>query len=324
MNTSTQYAYALSGPGAGKRLEAEKDILDILRAPELGWVHLRADDAEAQAWVRENITFVDPHAVTALIAEETRPRATPLEPGAIVILRGMNSNEGAEPEDMVSVRLWIDPARIVSMSRRPMVELREMAEDVEAGKGPQDAAGFLATLVERLNERIEDFLRELSDSCDTIEEKVAGGPDAALRGDITATRQRVIQFRRYISPQRDAVDRLLLARLSWFEATDLRRLMEAHDRLVRTVEDLDTMRDRLAVVKDELTNALSERLNQNLFLLSVITVIFLPLGFLTGLMGVNLAGMPGSNWPQAFWVFTGVLGIVALALAAWLHFRRWF
>ena len=84
------------------------------------------------------------------------------------------------------------------------------------------------------------------------------------------------------------------------------------------------VRERAHIIKDELTNALSEKINRNLYFFSVIAAIFLPLGFLTGLLGVNLGGLPGADNPAGFIIFSSILmGVVTLqiALFKWL---KWF
>ena len=93
---------------------------------------------------------------------------------------------------------------------------------------------------------------------------------------------------------------------------------------MRYVEDLDTIRERAQIVKDELSNMLSDRLNKNLYILSVIAAIFLPLGFLTGLLGINIGGVPGSDNPNAFWIFNAGL-LVLISLQIWLFRKlKWF
>ncbi|MEC7906745.1 MAG: CorA family divalent cation transporter [Verrucomicrobiota bacterium] len=80
----------------------------------------------------------------------------------------------------------------------------------------------------------------------------------------------------------------------------------------------------LNVVKDELATALSDRTNKNLYILSVIAAIFLPLGFLTGMMGVNIGGMPGVESDNAFWIFGGFLAIVTGIQVLIFEWLKWF
>ncbi|MGB2009788.1 MAG: CorA family divalent cation transporter, partial [Cycloclasticus pugetii] len=88
--------------------------------------------------------------------------------------------------------------------------------------------------------------------------------------------------------------------------------------------DLDTIRERAQIVKDELVTGLSDRLNKNMYMLSVVAAIFLPLGFLTGLLGINVGGIPGANNEAAFWIFMGILALIILA-QVWLFKKlKWF
>jgi zinc transporter len=128
-------------------------------------------------------------------------------------------------------------------------------------------------------------------------------------------------FRRYIAPQRDVIAALRVSDMPWLNELHKRRLQESLDRVIRYIEEIDTIRERAQIVKDELTNALSDRMNKNLYLLSVIAAVFLPLGFLTGLLGINVGGVPGVDNPSAFWIFSGFLAmVVALQI---LLFKRW-
>ena len=75
---------------------------------------------------------------------------------------------------------------------------------------------------------------------------------------------------------------------------------------------LDSLREIAQIVKDELSNLLSDRINKNMYILSVITAIFLPLGFLTGLLGVNVGGIPVSDNPHGFDIVSGSLMLVVI------------
>jgi zinc transporter len=98
------------------------------------------------------------------------------------------------------------------------------------------------------------------------------------------------------------------------------RIRETADELIRHIEDLDAVRERAALAHEELVNHLSEQLNRRMFLLSVVTVVFLPLGFLTGLFGINVGGIPGA---QSSWGFAGFcIGVGAVGAGIVLLFKR--
>ena len=300
------FAIALNGDKAGQELAGD-EIARLISAPDLAWVHMRAESDGTRAWIETNLTYLDRPAIDALLAEETRPRVQEIGKGALIILRGVNHNEGADPEDMVSIRLWVDENRIISVSKRGLKSVADLHSRIRTGQGPTEAGAFVTALVERLSTRIEAFRRDLDEATDTLEETVIQSPDQAQRHKIMETRLATILFRRYISPQRDELSSLLQSTLGWLRPADIRHLHEAHNNLVRIVEDLDAIRDRLQILKDELSSITADRMNRNMYLLSVVAALFLPLGFLTGLFGINLAGMPGQNWDMGFWVFVGAM-----------------
>ena len=99
--------------------------------------------------------------------------------------------------------------------------------------------------------------------------------------------------------------------------------MEAADRTTRIVEELDAARDRLSAMQDHMDTRQAARFGRNSYILSAIAALFLPLGFLTGLFGVNVAGMPGADSPMAFWQLTGVCVVIGIALWLFLRWKRW-
>lgn len=316
-------AYGFDGKGGGEALTGDA-ISKQIKDDKLAWVHMDANHPDTRAWLKKEIAYLDPFIIEALLADETRPRMTQIDDGVLLILRGVNLNKDADPEDMVSIRLWIDKHRIISIRRRKLKAVWDIEEKIKAGKGPKDAGQFVSMLTSRLFERMEPVLTALDETTDDIEEKVLETVDGSLRQAIVDVRKQAIMFRRYMAPQRDAIGQLRMADLEWLDDTHKRHLQEAYNHVTRYVEDLDAIRERAQIVKDELANILADKLNKNMYVLSVIAAIFLPLGFLTGLLGINIGGIPGADNGDAFFTFCGILvGIVALQVFLFKK-MKWF
>ncbi len=328
MTSPIKYAHTLQGDDRRRQL-TEAEAIDLLRADTLAWVHLDGTHPQAREWIEANLSYLDPHAISALLAEETRPRATVLDDGVLAILRGVNLNEGAEREDMVSVRIYADAHRIVSLSRRRLRAVEDVDQALSANKGPDDPAAFIGLMSERLLYRIEEAVGEIDRSLEQLEVDILSATPVTAedterrRQHILDLRQTVIGLRRYAAPQRDALSELENSGLNWFDALDQRRLEEGHDRFTRLVEDLDAMRERLTVLREEISGQLSDRLNRNMYLISIVSVLFLPLGVLTGLFGVNVGGMPGAEEPMAFYIFCAALLAILAVQIVLLRRMRW-
>lgn len=316
-------AYHIKGDGYGRLLQGD-DIAKVIRDDALAWVHLDANNPDSRRWLEREITYLDKIILDALLAEETRPRIMEFDQGALLILRGVNLNENSSPEDMISIRLWIDEHRIISLQKRPLRAVKELKEALEQGKGPKDSGDFISDLTAKLFEKMEPIFSDLDERLDDIEEKIIDEPDVTERAELTLIRKQAIIFRRYIAPQRDVMMYLRASELPWIRPADKRQMQESLDRVTRYTEDLDAIRERSQIVKDELASILSDKMNKNMYVLSVIAAIFLPLGFFTGLMGINIGGMPGVEDDQAFWIFSGVLVLLVLFQVILFKKLKWF
>jgi len=322
-NKNIIHAYKFDGQGSGSKI-SEQNIASEIKDTSLSWVHLDATHENTREWLVQNVDYLDNIIIDALLAEETRPRILEFDEGSLLILRGVNLNENSEPEDMISIRLWIDQNRIISIQRRPLKAVIDIEERLVSGKGPKNSGDFISALSSRLFERMEPVFSELDETLDDIEERVMDTPDTKERQEITSIRKQAIVFRRYIVPQRDVIARLRISEQPWLDQMHKRRLQESLDRVIRYVEDLDTIRERAQIVKDELSSILADRMNKNMYILSVIAAIFLPLGFFTGLMGINIGGMPGVDNENAFWIFSGMLIVVVTLQTVLFKKLKWF
>ena len=317
------FAVSVKGDGSGAYLTGT-EIGRLLKDDQLAWAHLDANNPATKAWLEKEITYLDELVINALLAEETRPRILRLGDGILLILRGVNLNENASPEDMVSIRLWVDPHRIVSLQKRRLRAVGDIAERLAKGAGPDNSCSFVAMLINSLFARMAPVVTSLGEEMDDIEESVIDGSSDLLREQIVSIRKKAIIFRRYMAPQQDLIKALVDGEIDWIDAVTIRSLVEAQDEITRFIEELDSIRERAQIVNDEIGNMSTERLNRNMYALSVGAAIFLPLGFLTGLLGINIAGIPGAENPWAFLIFCGLLiGLVATQIIIFKK-KGWF
>jgi zinc transporter len=290
-------------------------------APESGyvWLHLDRGDARAREWLRQE-SGLSPLVVQALLADEPRPRSVPMEQGLLVVARGANLNPGANPEDMVALRIWVEERRIITVRRRRLQSIEDVRTALAESRGPASPGAFVAFVLECLVLRLSEVIDGLGDEVDELEEAMLAGNLREIRARLAALRREAVSLRRYLVPQREAFNRLFAERMPWLMDDDRMRLREQADRAARNVEDLETLRERAVVVQEEMLARVSEQMNRKMYVLAMVSVVFLPLGFITGLLGVNVGGVPGGQNPHAFWLLSGALAVL-IAVEVWL-FRR--
>jgi zinc transporter len=140
------FSYALDPETPNPSLSGD-EITTMLRDDRLAWVHLDMTAHGVEDWLNENMDYLGAPVLNALLAAETRPRVTFQPNGVLLILRGINLNQGAEPEDMVSIRLWVDEHRIVSLQRRNLRAVTALVDQIKAQQGPKTSAEFLDRLL---------------------------------------------------------------------------------------------------------------------------------------------------------------------------------
>ncbi len=306
------------------REAARLDWDDLDHPPEAGfqWIHLELGKPEANRWIRER-SGLSGVALEALMADETRPRSMPIDDALLLILRGVNLNPGADPDDMVAVRVWVEANRVITIRRRRLLATADLEEAVSHGRGPDSPGAFVAALAERLVDRMASVIGALDESLDEIEEQAMGGEIRDARSSLAEVRRQAIGLRRYLAPQRDALQRLTAERLPWLDEGDRLALREILDRTMRYVEDLEAARERAAVAQEQIASQLAEQMNNRMYALSIVAGIFLPLSFATGLLGINVAGIPGSETPWAFIAVCTSLTILGVGEIVLFRRLRW-
>ncbi|SFR35625.1 zinc transporter ZntB [Litoreibacter janthinus] len=283
------------------------------------WHHFELNDPNLQSWLSEHVPEI---AAAALVQSETRPRCDKLGDGIILNLRGVNLNDGQDVEDMVSLRIWVTAEMVVTVRRRRVFALEDIRKKIAEGDGPESVGDFLTALTTGLTDRIEKTALHITAATDDIEDDILGegGKNAEELGPLRRT---TIKLRRYIGPQKDALVKLATLDSACLTEADRLELREPANRMAITLEALDEVRDRLLSLQDHSDMQVALRQGRNGYVLSLIAGIFLPLGFLTGLFGMNVAGLPGTSWPMAFVVLCGAMLVVALLLIAAFKWLDW-
>ncbi|WP_159520935.1 zinc transporter ZntB [Sunxiuqinia indica] len=280
------------------------------------WLQFDLTDPDTPNIIR-SIDGLDELFVDALLKEETRPRLSISNDDMLFMLRGVNLAEGADPEDMVSVRMLVSKNRIITCQRRNLLSVNDMVQQIEEGNSSKSTAHFLVYLCERLIFRMGDFMEDIEDRSAEIEELVLDNEDEDYRNDIHNIRRQIIQLKRFLVPQREAFLKIQLEKTSWITQKQQLRFREITDQLIRYLEMLDAARDMGTVSQETLYNRQNEEMNKRMYVLTIVAAFFLPLGFFTGLLGVNLAGIPSADSPLAFFVFVIIL-LTIVGFQFWL------
>jgi len=310
------FALQLDGNGHYHKLQPGHPV------PETDcWLHLDYSVATTQEWIQKT-TLLPDLARQSLLGESTRPKLVKVNGGLLLTLRGINHNQGQRPDQMVAIRFYITADLIVSTRRRRVYAVEQVVRDLRQGRGPDNCADWLVEVCENLVEQAGDFIDELMERIVRLEDLIL--EEGLLeRKELMNIRRQLIVLRRYLAPQRDVFSRLANEKIAWLDADDQRHLQDIADRVGRWLEDLDASIARTSLLADEMNTQMTEAMNKRTYIMSIFALVFLPLSFLTGLMGVNLGGIPGSDSNWGFIGFCLLLGISSFAIFIWLKLKKW-
>jgi zinc transporter len=321
INNDQAFMWAYKFNVDGSNILDSSDI-SVNNSNEIQWVHVCYDATDA---IEQLQSFdLDSSVIEALTADETRPRTISLNEGILMVLRGINTNHNADPEDMISVRIWFTKNFVITTRRmgRKLFSIDQIRQTFIQPNQPIDTGDFVTLLVEKLADEIGKMVDVIDEELTIFETNMIDIPQTEMRTRLATTRRQTASIRRYLAPQRDALESLnrMQAILSDENTFDLR---QQTDRTMRYVEDLDLARERAIFLQEELRNKISEQQNKRMYVLSIVTAIFLPLSFLTGVFGMNVGGLPGTENGDAFLILLSTMSLLALAITGIMYWKKW-
>ncbi len=314
-------AYVLDGKGGGK--EVDWSEIEAWH-PSDGklWLYLDYERFDALSWVQNSSGL--PRSITdQLVNPNARPRCQLFPNGLLIVLRGISPELDDDPKSTISLRLWVDQHRILTTRMRRVITTINIRYALKQGEGPRDQSDILLLALERVSDLIEQTVERMRDTVDDLEDEVNTGGYESMRRRLLKVRRTAIVLQRYLEPQRSAVNQLRQSRFDWLAQEDFERLAELSDNVSMYIDEVAALRDRATIVSEELANQLSVDLNRRMYILSVMSVIFLPLGFVTGLLGANVGGIPLQNDPEGFALVILFITLLTAAQVMVFRWRRW-
>ena len=317
------FSYFFNQEGLATKIEDSQATREAI-VPDLQWTHLYHIKKSTANWLRSEVNHLDNLAVNALIAEETRPRIVEMERGLLIILRGIAESKLSDKE-MVSIRLWIDGERVISIQKKSMIAVLEIQQQIESGEIIIHNSGeFLSYLINFIASDISKIVYSLGEKIDEIEEEILKNRNLKFRETILNARSTLTIYRRYLAPQREVISKLRNCSYNWISASSKRYLQENYDNFGRVIDEIDEVLSRAKILHDELSHALNEKISRNTFKFTVVATIFMPLTFITGLFGMNFTNIPGLQNEYGFYIVSLLMLVIAMIQLSFFRKKDWF
>ncbi|MBU3539803.1 CorA family divalent cation transporter [Polynucleobacter sp. UB-Tiil-W10] len=319
------FAWAMPISGDGYEIPLF-EIADALENPDISvWLHLNLSNSQIQRWL-ENTPLI-PERVVEMIQEGVNlsrlERIEKLNDCLLMVMNDFQQEFGEESGDSSLGTLWaiVTPRLMISLRNNPLRTTDKLRYDLRGGQlNPASAIELFHELLDLRAEHLRTLLAHLSEDMDDLEEKLLKGREFPEHENLGRIRIQCSRLRRHFSPELIALHRLLKRLPYWFSDEDKNRLNDDLDLLSYLVQEISSLYDRAKVLQDEQAAHVAEFNAKNLQVLSVMTVIFLPMTLITGVMGMNMEDLPGLK--GSFYEVMVIMSITGAAVYAALKLKR--
>lgn len=301
-----------------------KDVLDQKLSQKNYWLHFDGNDDSVQQWLKHN-SAIDPHITEIMLSKKARARFLMGDNGFLVVLKAINQNPQGSPEDMVSIRIYVEKDRIITICRKNILLLAILTKKLIQDHTSISSFEMLIQIANELFSNLEDVIESLDDQFDKMDEILNRSDElnANLVPSLSEIRSQTIVIKSYITPQKEVFHSLINISVDWFEKKTKNLFLNFSEKISLYLESLELIKERAVVLLDEIRIRNAEKTNRNSYIFSAVAILFLPLGFLTGLFGINLAGIPGAEHPWAFSVFCLATLFISINFYLFLKKIKW-
>ncbi|MEM9257484.1 MAG: CorA family divalent cation transporter [Pseudomonadota bacterium] len=283
------------------------------------WIVIDGNAKADKAWLTSEFGLPEPVNTLVLTASQHSDR---LHPESGVILRMVRSDT-EQGDTLVGFNILVEADRLITVCFG-VTDVVEDVFDKTIGKNfPTSAFRLLPQLVTALVKPLETELTALSDYIDDLEDRAMEDRDFDGDDDVVMAGRKALAFRRYLSPLGAELTFLSLNPHELPGVADIKYLRREAEYIGRLIANIETIHHRVTLLLNYLRNRDEEKLGRSMHKLALVATVFLPLTFVTGLLGINVAGVPDAHDPQAFWRVCVFLLIVAAASLFAIRWNKW-
>ena len=294
-----QPAVPISAADAGQWLAGARESSGFV------WVHFNLAHRATAQWLSQ-------HADLSEVFDEAlrdRTRSTRVEMDDDMLVAVINDVHYAfafEPTDIATLWLLVSPRLVISARVAPLRSIDRLRHAVETGSTLRSSVDLLVRLMREQADVLSGIVRETTGRVDAIEDHLLTDRLAKRRANLGALRRVLVRLQRLLAPEPAALFRLLQRPPAWVSEEDLQELRESTEEFHRVLTDMGALQERIKSMQEEIAGRVSEENNRTLFVLTMVTVLALPVNIVAGLMGLNVGGVPLADNPAGFWIVVAI------------------
>jgi zinc transporter len=291
---------------------------DLASVDGIVWLHFNLADIRARNWIAD-CEGIPVAAREKLLDRDPHIQLESLQDGFFGVLGDLHYDFDVDPDSLGLVRIYVDRKYLISIRGRPLKAMDRLRLALSHGEQIDTSIDLIIHLLQYMSDLFSGVITNIREIVDEIEDQVLKGNFQDRRGDIGTARRGLARLRRHLNGNRQALSQRLMSHIpSWCRETEILELRRNIERLDAVVQDLELVQERARLLQEEIAGRLQEQVNQNLYVLSIVTTIFLPVTLITGIFGMNVGGVPWTQESIGFWwailTMVATLGVTLVAL----------
>lgn len=291
------------------------------RAGEFLWLHFSLSHASSLSWLQDNFKLPDEYYET-LQSNAGSTRVEQDGDSLLAVVNDVQFDFTLDSSSIASTSIAVDKCTFISARLKPLRSLDQLRSAVRAGTTFRSTIELLAHLLQDQADVLVSILRTSTSRIDQIEDQLLSNRTNAKRSELGNLRRVLVRLQRLLSPEPAALFRLLNRPPSWFTDFDTSELKEAAEEFSVAVGDSAALAERVKLLQEELAASVNEQTNRTLAVLTIVTVLALPINLTSGLFGMNVGGVPLADNKLGFEIVAVILIGLTLVLAYIAFLKR--
>jgi zinc transporter len=284
------------------------------------WLHFNLSNVQAERWMERHAGLSDVFFET--LKDDLRStRIERANDSLVAVINDVHFEFTFEPSDISTLWISVGPRLVVTARNQPLRSVDALRTAVKAGDAPRSTTELLEHLLRAQANVLVNVVRGVTTRIDVIEDELLAERLDHRRARLGGLRRVLVRLQRLLAPEPAALFRLLQTPPAWMSESDAQRLRGATEEFSVVLRDMGALQERIKLLQEEIAANVNEDNNRSLFVLTVVTVLALPINIMAGLFGMNVPGIPLAEHKHGFWIIVAIV-VTFTAIAAWLAFRK--
>ncbi len=287
---------------------------------EFLWLHFNLANTASEKWLREHARLADEFH-DCLHEGSRSTRIEQADDTLVAVVNDVLRDFSFEPSDISSLYLSVERQLVISARRSPLQSVERLRQAVRRGEPIASTVVLLTHLLRDQADVLTRIVRDATTKVDQTEDSLLAGQLKNKRYDLGALRRVLVRLQRLLAPEPSAMFRLLQRPPGWVSPQDRQELREASEEFAVTLNDIASLQERIKLLQEEIAALVNEANNRSLYVLTIVTVLALPINIIAGLLGMNVGGIPLAQDGGGFWIIAGIVAAFT-AVAGWIVVRK--